>query len=82
MRDFFTRNIGNLITIILLIISLSVAFGVVKTHVAYNTSSIQTNVKQIEKLREWANKTDIQYTEIRVKLQNIESLLLEMREGE
>jgi len=82
MKEFFTRNVGNLITIILLIISLSIAYGVVKTNVAYNTQHIESNAAQIERIRTWANKTDVQYTEIRVKLQNIEALLLEMREKE
>ena len=84
MREFISRNVvaifANLLTIIVLIIGLAVTWGGLKAEVEHNMVAIDNNIQKIEKIRTWANQTDIQYTEIRVKLNNIESLLLELRE--
>ena len=84
MREFISRNVvaifANLLTIIVLIIGLAVTWGGLKAEVEHNMVAIDNNIQKIEKIRTWANQTDIQYTEIRVKLSNIESLLLELRE--
>lgn len=84
MKDFFSRNavaiVANAITVIVLIIGLAVTWGGLRVEVSHNVATISSNLDKIETLRTWANLTDIQYTEIRVKLANIEGLLLELRE--
>ena len=73
------KNGGNIITVVVLIIGMAVAWGIIRTEVNYNAVGIDKNFVQIDHLKTWANQVDIQYTEIRVKLQNIEALLLDVK---
>jgi len=83
MKDFFSRNgvsiLANLITVIVLLVSLAVAWGQISSAVEYNTNEIKTNRAEIIILRLDAVTNKVQYAEIQKDIQYIKQILIEMK---
>lgn len=91
MKEFFMRNgvalLFNAITVVLMIIALSVAWGTINATVSYNTMSIrevkdEIKIFQLESKANAVQFAEIQkdLTEIRKDLAYIQVLLTELRD--
>lgn len=83
MKDFFSRNavsiLANLITVIVLIISLSIAWGQINSQVDFNKVTINENRENIKVFQVEARSNAVQFAEIQKDLAYIKALLVEMR---
>ena len=83
MKDFFSRNavsiLANLITVIVLIISLSIAWGQINSQVDFNKVTISENRDNIKVFQVEARSNAVQFAEIQKDLAYIKALLVEMR---
>jgi hypothetical protein len=83
MKDFFSRNgvsiLANLITVVVLLISLAVAWGQINSQVEFNKITIAENHDNIKVFQVEARSNDVQFAEIQKDLAYIKVLLIEMR---
>ena len=81
VKNIFVNNIGNLITIFILIAGLAIAWGIIRTEVSHNTDVIARNESHIDTIKVWQSQTDVKYAEIQKDLQYIKALLLNLQEN-
>ena len=83
MKDFFSRNgvsiIANLITVIVLLVSLAVAWGQINSQVDYNKVTIAENRSNIRAFEIESKSNAVQFAEIQKDLAYIKALLVEIR---
>jgi len=83
MKDFFSRNgvsiIANLITVIVLLIGLAVAWGQINSQVDYNEITIMENRGSIRAFQIESKSNAVQFAEIQKDLAYIKALLVEIR---
>ena len=83
MKDFFSRNgvsiIANLITVIVLLIGLAVAWGQINSQVEYNEITIMENRESIRAFQIESKSNAVQFAEIQKDLAYIKALLVEIR---
>lgn len=83
MKDFFSRNgvsiFANLITIVVLLVSLAIAWGQIESQVDFNKVTIAENRYNIRTFEIESKANAVQFAEIQKDLAYIKALLLEMR---
>ena len=83
MKEFFSRNgvsiLANTITIVVLLISLAVAWGQISSQVSHNEATILENRDNIKVFQLESRSNAVQFAEIQKDLAYIKTLLLEMR---
>ena len=83
MKEFFSRNgvsiIANMITIVVLLISLAVAWGQISSQVDFNKVTILENRNNIRIFQIESRDNAVQFAEIQKDLAYIKALLIEIR---